>query len=126
MQRTAMRRPLPRAQAKVPAGDPQNNRIGLANKDLSTYIDGMDKKPLTAEEKALKAQQKRFESDKALADYRAREEAINRNTERLRALRLARDAQNPPPEPTPKAKKKQAKASLADYLKRETESGRKT
>jgi leucyl aminopeptidase len=99
---------------------------GLANQGLSAYIAQMDKKSLTAEEKALKAQQKRFESDKALADHRAREEAINRNTERLRALRLARDAQNPPPEPTPKAKKKQPKASLADYLKRETESGRKT
>jgi len=89
----------------------------------------MDKKTLTAEERELKAQQKRFESDKAIAEYRAREEAINRNTERLRALRLARDAQNPPP-PAPKskaaAKKKQANTSLADYLKRETDSGRKT
>jgi len=90
----------------------------------------MDKKTLTAEERELKAQQKRFESDKAIAEYRAREEAINRNTERLRALRLARDAQNPPPPPAPKskaaAKKKQANTSLADYLKRETDSGRKT
>jgi hypothetical protein len=91
---------------------------------------GMDKKTLTAEERELKAQQKRFESDKAIAEYRAREEAINRNTERLRALRLARDAQNPPPPPAPKskaaAKKKQPNTSLADYLKRETDSGRKT
>lgn len=90
----------------------------------------MDKKNLTAAERELKAQQKRFESDKAIAEYRAREEAINRNTERLRALRLARDAQNPPPaEPAPKAKKaakKKANDSLTDYLKRETESGRKT
>ncbi len=86
----------------------------------------MDKKTLTAEEKALKIQQKRFESDKAIAEYRAREEAINRNTERLRALRLARDAQNPPPQPTPKAKKKQPKTSLAEYLTREADSGRKT
>jgi hypothetical protein len=89
---------------------------------------GMEKKKLTAEERELQAQQKRFESDKAIAEYRAREEAINRNTERLRALRLARDAQNPPPppKPVPKAKKNQPKASLADYLKRETDSGRKT
>ena len=91
---------------------------------------GMDKKNLTAEERELKAQQKRFESDKAIADYRAREEAINRNTERLRALRLARDAQNPPaPQPAPKSKKvakSKSGTSLTDYLKRETESGRKT
>jgi hypothetical protein len=89
----------------------------------------MDKKNLTAEERELKAQQKRFESDKAIAEYRAREEAINRNTERLRALRLARDAQNPPAEPAPRSKgtaKKKSSTSLADYLKRETDSGRKT
>jgi hypothetical protein len=89
----------------------------------------MSKKNLTAEERALQAQQKRFESDKAIAEYRAREEAINRNTERLRALRLARDAQNPPPQPSPKSKgalKKKPNTSLADYLKRETDSGRKT
>jgi hypothetical protein len=90
----------------------------------------MDKKNLTAEERELKAQQKRFESDKAIAEYRAREEAINRNTERLRALRLARDAQNPPPpQPAPKSKKaakNKPNTSLADYLKRETDSGRKT
>ena len=89
----------------------------------------MDKKNLSAAERELKAQQKRFESDKAIAEYRAREEAINKNTERLRALRLARDAQNPPSPPAPKAKataKKKANASLADYLKRETDSGRKT
>ena len=94
----------------------------------------MDKKNLTAEERELKAQQKRFESDKAIAEYRAREEAINRNTERLRALRLARDAQNPPPQPVSKSRtatnkaaaKKKSNTSLADYLKRETDSGRKT
>ena len=89
----------------------------------------MDKKNLTAEERQLKAQQKRFESDKAIAEYRAREEAINRNTERLRALRLARDAQNPPSQPAPRSRgtgKKKPSTSLADYLKRETDSGRKT
>ena len=93
---------------------------------------GMDKKNLTAEERELKAQQKRFESDKAIAEYRAREEAINRNTDRLRALRLARDAQTPPaPPPAPKSKKvakgkSGTSTSLSDYLKRETDSGRKT
>src|SRR5947209_7125838 len=96
---------------------------------VSAPISGsMSKKPLNAEERALQAQQKRFESDKAIAEYRAREEAINKNTERLRALRLARDAQNPPPPPTGKVSKakKQSKATLTDYLKREADSGRKT
>jgi hypothetical protein len=105
-------------------------KAGLANSRFFPYMFGMDKKNLTAEERELKAQQKRFESDKAIAEYRAREEAINRNTQRLRALRLARDAQNPPPpQAEPKSKKvskSKANASLADYLKRETDSGRKT
>jgi hypothetical protein len=88
----------------------------------------MSKKPVNAEERALQIQQKRFESDKAIAEYRAREEAINKNTERLRALRLARDAQIPPEQTTLKAgkAKKQPKASLSDFLKREADSGRKT
>ena len=59
----------------------------------------------TAEQRALKAEEKRAEANKALAEYRAKEEAINRNTERLRALRLAREAELPqvpsaePPKP---------------------------
>jgi len=98
---------------------------------MSSYIFGMEKKKLTAEERALKAQEKRFEADKVIAEYRAREEAINRNTERLRALRLARDAQNPPAQqPAPKtrsaAAKKQPKPSLSEYLKSQADSGRKT
>ena len=106
------------------------NRAGLANRCFCLYMSGMDKKNLTAEERELKAQQKRFESDKAIAEYRTREEAINRNTERLRALRLARDAQTPPAAPPASKSKKAAKGksstSLSDYLKRETDSGRKT
>ena len=96
---------------------------------------GMNSKNPSADVKAAKALEKRTEADKALAEYRAREEAVNRNTERLRALRLARDAQNPP-EPPAKARSKASKAkasstkdkavALSDYLKRENESGRKT
>jgi len=91
----------------------------------------MDTKKLTAEQRAQAASQRKSEGEKALAEYRAREDAINKNTERLRALRLARDAQTPPPQqPAPKAKSaaraKQPKASLSDYLKRESDAGRKT
>jgi hypothetical protein len=90
----------------------------------------MDTKKLTPEQRARAAQERKTEGEKALAEYRAREAAINKNTERLRALRLARDAQNPPPQPATKVKpaartKKQA-ASLSDYLKRENDAGRKT
>jgi hypothetical protein len=41
-----------------------------------------------AEKKALQA----AEAAKAMAEYRAREAEIDRNTERLRALRLAKEA----------------------------------
>lgn len=89
----------------------------------------MNDKP-TAEQRALAAQQRKTEGEKALADYRARQEAIDRNTERLRALRLAREAATPPePGPTRKraaVRNQKSKASLSDYLKRENDSGRKT
>ena len=90
----------------------------------------MDSKKLNTAQRAAAAQQRKSEGEKALAEYRARENAINKNTERLRALRLARDAQNPPEKPVPKtrpaARAKQPKASLSDYLKRESDAGRKT
>jgi hypothetical protein len=65
----------------------------------------MSTKNLTAEQRETKAREKRAEAEQALADYRAREEAINRNTERLRALRLAREANGPAPDLQPKSKR---------------------
>ena len=41
-------------------------------------------------------EQKRAEAEQGLAEYRAREAAVNKNMERLRALRLAQEAANPP------------------------------
>lgn len=41
-------------------------------------------------------EQKRAEAEQGLAEYRAREAAVNKNMERLRALRLAHEAANPP------------------------------
>ena len=53
------------------------------------------------------------EAAKAMAEYRAQQAAIDANTERLRALRLAREAElaaNPPPiEPKPGKKPKKPK-----------------
>jgi hypothetical protein len=104
-------------------------RFALAFPHTTAYIKLMDDKP-TAQQKALAAQQRKTEGGKALAEHRAREEAINRNTERLRALRLARDAEAPS-EPGSARKRaaernQKSKASLSDYLKRESDSGRKT
>ena len=59
---------------------------------------------LKADRKATQA----AEAAKAMAEYRAEQAAIDANTARLRALRLARDAQlaATPPSDEPKPKKK--------------------
>ena len=52
-------------------------------------------------------EQKRAEAAEGLAAVRAEEAAINRNMLRLRALRLARDAETPPaPAPAGRAKQR--------------------
>lgn len=63
---------------------------------------------MSQDDRRLFKEQQKAEGAKALAEYRAREDAVNRNTERLRALRLAHEAANPPPAPAakPKAKKR--------------------
>lgn len=50
-------------------------------------------------------EQKRVEAEQGMAEYRAREAAVNKNMERLRALRLAHEAANPP-SPKPERPKK--------------------
>lgn len=84
----------------------------------------------TRERPKLTDEQKKREADKSLAEYRAREKAVNDNMARLRAERLAREAANPPmPAPAPAKATKQVKSkkgpeSLAAYLKREKDAGR--
>ena len=61
-----------------------------------------------AEKKARQAE----DASKAMAEYRAEQAAVDANTLRLRALRLAREAElaaNPPAPPEPKRKKSKAK-----------------
>jgi hypothetical protein len=56
-------------------------------------------------------EQKKAEAEQGLAEYRARQAAVDKNTERLRALRIAHEAANPPevkPAPKRAAKKKAA------------------
>jgi hypothetical protein len=83
-----------------------DSRHALVCVGLSSYIEPMARKfdPLkkTPEEK-------RAEAEQGLAEYRAREAAVNKNMERLRALRLAHEAANPPAEkPAPVSRKKKA------------------
>lgn len=89
-------------------------------------MERMDKN--TRERPKLTDEQKKREADKSLADYRAREKAVNDNMARLRAERLAREAANPPMPALAKVikqpKSKKGPESLATYLKREKEAGR--
>jgi hypothetical protein len=63
---------------------------------------------------------------KATSEYESTAAALRAKTERLKALRLARDAAAPPPEPAaPKRKaKKKTKATLSDWLDGEAKEGR--
>src|SRR5262249_18549068 len=90
------------------------------------------------EAQALKAKRE-ADGKKAMAEYEANAEAVRAKTEKLRALRLARDAALPPPAPkATKAKSSGAKSSgsksakakkedpgkLSDWIKNQQDSGR--
>ncbi len=90
------------------------------------------------EAQALKARRD-ADGKKAMAEYEANAEAVRAKTEKLRALRLARDAALPPPAPkaaktksdkTKSTKTRSAKAGksdpgkLADWIKSQQDSGR--
>jgi len=85
------------------------------------------------EAQALKAKRE-ADGKKAMAEYEANAEAVRAKTEKLRALRLARDAAMPPVAPkAAKAKssggksakaKKEDPGKLADWIKNQQNSGR--
>jgi len=86
-------------------------------------------------EGAIAKAERQADGKKAMAEYEAAAEAVRAKTERLRALRLARDAANPPAAPKKsssggrgKSAKKEAgpKKSLADWLTDQKNSGRNT
>ena len=70
--------------------------------------------------------QRAQDAKKATADYETEAAAVRAKTEKLRALRLARDAAAPPPEPAPKrkSKKKAADSKLSDWLDGQAKEGR--
>lgn len=77
----------------------------------------------------LRKLQRAEDGKKAMAEYEAEAAAVRAKTEKLRALRLARDAANPvaaTPARKPKAAGKQPKrdsGSLADWLKQRDDGG---
>lgn len=74
----------------------------------------------------LAREERKRDADKGLTEYRAQEEAANKNMLRLRALRLAHEAANPPVQKIAKKTKSKTSESLSKYLKRETDAGRGT
>jgi hypothetical protein len=71
--------------------------------------------------------QRANDAKKATLDYENEAAALRAKTERLKALRLARDAAAPPPEPKriPARKKKAGKSgSLSDFLDGQAKEGR--
>ncbi|HEY1745693.1 MAG TPA: hypothetical protein VGG11_02860 [Xanthobacteraceae bacterium] len=70
--------------------------------------------------------QRADDAKKAMSDYESDAVALRKKTERLKALRLARDAAAPPVQPAaPKQKsRKKAKGSLSDFLAGQAKEGR--
>jgi hypothetical protein len=88
-------------------------------------------KPQTPEQIARAEKQRvaRIEGDKALADFERNAIAVRQNMERLRALRLAKEAEEPPPAPkkAKAVKTTRSKAQkLAEFLTTQREAGRGT
>jgi hypothetical protein len=63
---------------------------------------------------------------KEKSDYEIRAADLLAKTERLKALRLARDAANPPPPPAPKrrSRTKAPAGKLSDWLDTQSKEGR--
>ncbi len=72
-------------------------------------MENADAKRALAEAKFEQAQKKAAEGAAAMQEYEANANSQRAKTERLRALRLARDAAEAPPEPVVKKRKVAAK-----------------
>jgi hypothetical protein len=73
--------------------------------------------------------QRANDAKKATSEYEATAAALRLKTERLKALRLARDAAAPPPAPAApkrKAKTKKSTGSLSDWLDGQAKEGRQS
>jgi hypothetical protein len=72
--------------------------------------------------------QRAHDAKKATSDYESAAVALRAKTERLKALRLARDAAAPPEPAAPKrkAKKKAVSGSLSDWLDGQAKEGRRS
>jgi len=88
----------------------------------------MAEKPNNHEANAQFAKiQRANDAKKATSEYEATAAALRQKTERLKALRLARDAAAPAPAaPKRKAKTKKSTGSLSDWLDGQAKEGRQS
>jgi hypothetical protein len=90
----------------------------------------MAEKPNNHEANAQFAKiQRANDAKKATSEYEATAAALRQKTERLKALRLARDAAAPAPAPAApkrKAKTKKSTGSLSDWLDGQAKEGRQS
>jgi hypothetical protein len=68
--------------------------------------------------------QRASNAERATADYEIEAAALRAKTERLKALRLQRDAAAPKPAPKRKTKQRGSGGSLADFLDGQAKEGR--
>ena len=68
--------------------------------------------------------QRADDAKKAMLDYESAAVATRKKTERLKALRMARDAAAPAPEPPKQKAAKKSKRSLSDFLSGQAKEGR--
>jgi hypothetical protein len=68
--------------------------------------------------------QRADDARKATSEYETAAAALRARTERLKALRLARDAAAPPPAPAKRKSKKKSAGSLSDWLDGQAKDGR--
>jgi len=62
-------------------------------------------------DRAFKIQERKRDAEEGLAEYQAKARAVDQKTARLRALRLARDAEGGAPAPPPTKPKKRFSSS---------------
>jgi hypothetical protein len=77
---------------------------------------------------AMEKSSKHEGAKKGPSEYETRAQAVRTQMEKLKALRLARDAANPPP-PAPAKRKARSKApagKLSDWLSEQAKEGRRS
>jgi hypothetical protein len=101
-------------------------RIGMIRRKECAAVENSKKYEAAAQLAKLRREQ---DAKKSLSDYAIAAADVRAKTERLRALRLARDAAAPPAVPAAAQRKKQKKAksaALSEWLDGQSKEGRRS